>query len=927
MDQVQCYCGRRAYMRPSRIDNNLRPLRIDNNLGRRFLGCAQHGDPNILPRSATDVHGSPSLYWHRTLVQSIGHPSGSRTAKPHPYNLILAQGKISDEEGLISLGPWGGKGAVDWAYKPDGPIMQITIRYRAVIDSILFESKSCDGVVIGSPVKVRGDGDGSIKTRKISDEDGWISLGPWGGEKGAPWAYKANGPIMQISVRYGEAINSILFESKSYDGVVMGCSEKIGNSGGHRTETVLGSVVGSKPKTLENTIIHNAASSSATTNKDDHHGEAHNDLMVVESALREYVNRMVVQLDLAGEKFEDLQNIGGSERDFDELSKVIAKLKFQIPFTTSKHDHQEDGALSPTSKMIRSDLLLMDTAFAEAMESMYQMNLKIKEAHDKFKEIQMLPSSERDSNELRKAIGKLKVQISSNNKCRNADSNLHHKNWDNINGAEDGMTTFFYNEPEPEPEVTHTSGFDGLLKAFHELPEASRFCLSCFFKFPPMATIKRTPMIYLWIGQGYVSQYLHSDGYIWDVEVHAGKIFDDLIAKGFIEPIYQKRFSVPDSCRMSLFVRSSLYKEAKLRGFTSNGTDLDLNHKSVGGDLIKSTSCLINVGEAIVNWEPDIVENMKHIQSLYLGRWQNSATHHIELADSKILHGLNKLNSLTFLSLQGISMITELPKFISELNNLMILDVRACHNLEVIPNKIGLLKSLTHLDMSECYFLEHMPKSLAHLSNLQVLKGFLIGDIDNNKQSCNLLDLAGLEKLRKLNIYISVKDILRLQDLKYLERFEGLKKLTISWGGCSLQARAEDIAEAFHFAKLPPRLHKLDLQCFPISSLTDWLMPGKLTKLQKLYIRGGQLCDLGDIQKRQGVQWTVEILRLEYLSELELHWKELRILFPKLIYLHQVGCPKFFYFPCDKRGVWMDNKVIDTHMQLKKYFRASGTIN
>ncbi|XP_058220155.1 mannose/glucose-specific lectin-like isoform X2 [Rhododendron vialii] len=610
------------------------------------------------------------------------------------------KGKIIGEEGWISLGPWGGEGAVDWAYKPDGPIMQITIRYRAVIDSILFESKSCDGVAIGSPVKVGGDGDGSIKTffidssieqlssinltyedfdgqvaitslcfntnlnkygpfglrsgtssvsipieggviagfhgriekyltaigifvapkvnslpssdsfhpiqdqdsapthlkRKISDKDGWISLGPWGGEKGAPWAYKANGPIMQISVRYGKAINSILFESKSYDGVVMGCSKKIGNSGGHRTEMfcidtskeqlsfisvtyevyrremtiislcfttnlnkygpfglrsgapslsipieggvitgfhgragkyltaigifvapkvnclhsiqgpnstptkckVLGSVVGSKPKTLENTIIHNAASSSATTNNDDHHGEAHNDLMLVESALREYVDRMVRQLKLACKKFKDLQNIGGSERDFDELSKVIAKLKFQIPFTTSKQDHQEDGALSPTSKMIHSDLLLVDTAFAEATESMYHMNLKIKEAHDKFKELQMLPSSERDSNELRKAIAKLKVRINSHNKSHNADSNLHHKNWDNINGAEDGMTHFFYNEPE----VTHTSDFDGLLKAFHELPEPFRFCLLCFFKFPPMATIKRTLMIYLWIGQG-----------------------------------------------------------------------------------------------------------------------------------------------------------------------------------------------------------------------------------------------------------------------------------------------------------------------------------------------------------------------------------------------------------------------------------------
>ncbi|KAH7841889.1 hypothetical protein Vadar_007836 [Vaccinium darrowii] len=73
---------------------------------------------------------------------------------------------------------------------------------------------------------------------------------------------------------------------------------------------------------------------------------------------------------------------------------------------------------------------------------------------------------------------------------------------------------------------------------------------------------------------------------------------------------------------------------------------------------------------------------MKHNRSLYLGRWQSSATHHIELANIKLLHGLRKLKSLTFLSLRGISMIMELPKFISELNDLMILDLRACSYLE-----------------------------------------------------------------------------------------------------------------------------------------------------------------------------------------------------------------------------------------------------
>ncbi|KAF7123467.1 hypothetical protein RHSIM_Rhsim12G0045500 [Rhododendron simsii] len=79
--------------------------------------------------------------------------------------------------------------------------------------------------------------DCEIVQGKISGEEGWISLGPWGGEDGVNWAYKADGPIMQISICYGLAIDSILIESKSCDGVIRS-SEKFGGTGGYSTETV-----------------------------------------------------------------------------------------------------------------------------------------------------------------------------------------------------------------------------------------------------------------------------------------------------------------------------------------------------------------------------------------------------------------------------------------------------------------------------------------------------------------------------------------------------------------------------------------------------------------------------------------------------------------------------------------------------------------
>ncbi|KAH7853568.1 hypothetical protein Vadar_004161 [Vaccinium darrowii] len=711
----------------------------------------------------------------------------------------------------------------------------------------------------------------------------------------------------------------------------------------------------SKDKQLENSH-QNAASSSATTNKNDQHGEAlspssemiPDDFLPVKSALKEYVDHMNVQINQASQKFKELQKIGSRERNFDKLRKAIADLKLQIPLTSNDHC----GALF---QLIRSDLLFLDSTFAEAKKYMVQMKVQIHQAHQKFEELKKLGSNQSvleelrkatDLEELQKATAKLKFQIPSQIKIHSAYSNQRHNPWPNVNKAADGMTHFFYKERT----VAHTGDFDGLLNAFRNLSELLQHCLLCFFKFPPEATIKRMTMIYLWIGQGYTLGYLQCREEKEELprEEDAGnEIFDELIEKGFIEPIYQNCSLVPDSCKRSLFLRSCLYEEAKKRGFTSNG-NLDLDHRFVGGDQ-PGHSCLINVGEAIINCEPQVFENMKHIQSLYLGRWQSSPTqltqptHHIELADEKILHGLNKVKSLKFLSLRGISLITKLPKFILDLNDLKILDLQACHNLEEIPNNIGFLKSLTHLDMSECYFLEHMPASLAQLSNLEVLKGFFIGEFKKNKPACTLKDLSRLLKLRKLNIYTRLENFPNKSEVKTLGKFEGLQKLTISWGGCSLQgethSKNEDDhptaeqtgkklpahrqaiaaaslcpAEAESPLTLPPKLQKLELQCFPTATLPHWLKPATLKVLKKLYITGGQLLDLGQFRKRQGEQWNVEILRLKHLGELELDWIELGKIFPNLIYLHQVDCPKFTNFPCNEKGVWTNKEAIDTQV-------------
>ncbi|KAL7204003.1 hypothetical protein ACSBR2_017129 [Camellia fascicularis] len=303
---------------------------------------------------------------------------------------------------------------------------------------------------------------------------------------------------------------------------------------------------------------------------------------------------------------------------------------------------------------------------------------------------------------------------------------------------------------------------------------------------------------------------------------------------------------------------------------------------------------------------------MKNIVVLHLGNWSCSGDNIIEAEDETFLEGLSNMRLLKYLSLNGISGITELPGSICKLNSdLMILDLKDCWNLEKLPNEIGSLTKLTHLDMSGCYLIDSMPKGLTSLSNLQVLKGFVIGD-----RTCTLGDLEKLKKLRKLGLYANRETTSEKGELNCLSKFQALRILTISWTIVSSEPKSgkgvehkilantkkhnravQTVHEAPASAKsgeshtiqmytalppstrsvtyrsLPASLEKMDLRCWPLSRMPSWMKPWELKSLKKLYIRGGSLSDLHILQPEEygPPEWTVKILRLKFLRELKMH--------------------------------------------------------
>ena len=165
--------------------------------------------------------------------------------------------------------------------------------------------------------------------------------------------------------------------------------------------------------------------------------------------------------------------------------------------------------------------------------------------------------------------------------------------------------------------------------------------------------------------------------------------------------------------------------------------------------------------------EPTAVDwfsKMRDAKVVCLGSWPGSVKPHIEVESVEFLEGLKNSKGLRFLSLQGVSRITELPGFIDNHINLVILDLKECHNLELLSKEIGKFTNLRYLDLSDCHLLARLPTELSALVQLRVLKGFVISN-PRRKGSATLDDLKELKKLRKLTINANSEDFPTDDDL------------------------------------------------------------------------------------------------------------------------------------------------------------------
>lgn len=474
---------------------------------------------------------------------------------------------------------------------------------------------------------------------------------------------------------------------------------------------------------------------------------------------------------------------------------------------------------------------------------------------------------------------------------------------------------------EIERKILESPTMSNLQLTYDNLDIQLKLCLLCFSVFPENSIISKRAMIHWWIGEGLVE----AEGSQMAEDV--GKdCFQKLIALEMIEPVYQKRSYSVNQCKLHPWIRRMLItvaRKARFFEFDSDGNatwDFSATHRAClveehqqeGASLIHQFDpgdllTIFNVNERYLQFDKGWFLDLRKLAVLQLGRWHNFYRHHIEVDSIEFLEGLQSSKQLKYLCLRGISRITELSDSIGGLSNLMILDLQACHNLERLTASITSLQMLTHLDVSECYLLEGMPRGIGLLTELQVLKGFVLGG-STDSYNCRVAELARLDKLKKLSIYIGSKVAMTENELNELENIKGLRVLKITWAVSMLQNdrsnQATEATSSLTSLYLPPDLEKLDLRCFPEEKMPGWFSPNKLLRLKRLYFTGGMLNTFGD--RSMSEAWSVEVLRLKFLNDLTVQWTQLREIFPKLTFLEVFRCTQLESFPCDKDGVWMN---------------------
>ncbi|XXG52634.1 hypothetical protein AAC387_Pa03g0911 [Persea americana] len=325
--------------------------------------------------------------------------------------------------------------------------------------------------------------------------------------------------------------------------------------------------------------------------------------------------------------------------------------------------------------------------------------------------------------------------------------------------------------------------FPVLKLSYNHLPSHLKQCFAYCSLFPKHFEFKKTELIHLWIGEGFIQHEGRKQ-----LEDVGFEYFDDLLRTSFFqysqqkdgEPIYKmhnmihdlaqcisdgvyfrmdspqisgisqkaRHFSVTQNHGKHI-VFESIYKSRGLRTFLlPDGFNRGID--PIPHEMFLTLRCLrvLDLSNTAIKMLPASVGNLKHLRYLNL-----SSTY-----------------------------IKTLPKSVSTLYSLQALKLSRCHQLLHLPKYMKDLINLRHLALDESYSLVTMPIGMGKLTSLQTLSKFIVGKKTGYgiEELKDMINLHG--EIRILNLENVVKvEAARQANLKNKQ----LQKMGLEWSVCN----------------------------------------------------------------------------------------------------------------------------------------------
>nr|GMD90193.1 disease resistance protein RPM1-like [Ipomoea batatas] len=313
----------------------------------------------------------------------------------------------------------------------------------------------------------------------------------------------------------------------------------------------------------------------------------------------------------------------------------------------------------------------------------------------------------------------------------------------------DALQSLDYYSAESEEGGSLKSLNRALLLSYNELPTHLKSCFLYCAMFPKTKSVHVKELIWMCIAEGFINE---DGGSGRALEGIARDYLLQLNNRSMIRIVTKESIfiSVDDKIEMhDLFrdvagevIRREMFAEIKSSGMHNTKLEWKQRRSLIilegepkvnleKGNMKKLRTLIIHGGGIIVNSLPQMLQNMKLLRVLALGRLPDGV--------KELPNEVGDLIHLRYISLYGNFKMTHLPDSLGRLHNLQTLDLSHT-KVESLPKCLSQLMQLRHLFGS---YASQMPDIVFTFSQLQTLSGVMINTI----QARELVNITQLTEL------------------------------------------------------------------------------------------------------------------------------------------------------------------------------------